>query len=48
MTYEYEKENIELDKTGITEIDDILKYMQSECNKNKIEFIENVHDSKFF
>lgn len=34
-----EKENIELDKTGITEIDDILKYMQSECNKNKIEFI---------
>lgn len=34
-----EKENIELDKTGITEIDDMLKYMQSECNKNKIEFI---------
>lgn len=34
-----EKENIELDKTGITEIDDRLKYMQSECNKNQIEFI---------
>lgn len=34
-----EKENIELDKTGITEIDDMLKYMQSECSKNKIEFI---------
>lgn len=34
-----EKENIELDKTGITEIDDMLKYMQSECNKNKIEFM---------
>ena len=34
-----EKENIELDKIGITEIDDMLKYMQSECNKNKIEFI---------
>ncbi len=34
-----EKEIIELDKTGITEIDDMLKYMQSECNKNKIEFI---------
>ena len=34
-----EKENIELDETGITEIDDMLKYMQSECNKNKIEFM---------
>ena len=34
-----EKENIELDKIGITEIDDMLKYMQSECIKNKIEFI---------
>ena len=29
---------IELSKTGITEIDDMLKYMQSECIKNKIEF----------
>ena len=34
-----EKESIELDKTGIVDIDDMLKYMQSECNKNKIEFI---------
>lgn len=34
-----EKENIELYKTGITEIDDMLKYMQSECNKDQIEFI---------
>ena len=34
-----EKESIELDKTGIVEIDDMLRYMQSECNKNKIEFI---------
>ena len=34
-----EKEIIELTKTGITEIDDMLKYMQSECNNNKIEFI---------
>ena len=34
-----EKENIELSKTGISEIDNMLKYMQSECNKNKIELI---------
>ena len=34
-----EKESIELDKTGIVEIDDMLRYMQSEYNKNKIEFI---------
>ena len=33
-----EKETIELDKTGIPEIDDMMKYMQSECKKNKIEF----------
>lgn len=33
-----EKTTIELDKTGITEIDDMLKYMQSECKKNKIDF----------
>ena len=29
---------MELSKTGILEIDDMLKYMQSECIKNKIEF----------
>lgn len=33
-----EKTAIELDKTGIPEIDDMLKYMQTECNKNKIDF----------
>lgn len=33
-----EKTTIELDKTGIVEIDDMLKYMQSECKKNKIDF----------
>lgn len=33
-----EKTTIELDKTGIAEIDDMLKYMQSECKKNKIDF----------
>ena len=33
-----EKTVTELDKTGIIEIDDMLKYMQSECNANKIEF----------
>ena len=27
-----------LDKTGITEIDDMLSYMQSECVKNKMDF----------
>lgn len=34
-----EKEVMELDKTGISSIDDMLKYMQSECVKNKIDFI---------
>lgn len=29
---------VELNKTGIPEIDDMLKYMQAECTKNKIEF----------
>ena len=29
----------ELDKTGIENIDDMLKYMQIECIKNKIDFI---------
>ena len=33
-----EKEVMELDKTGISSIDDMLKYMQSECIKNKIDF----------
>ena len=30
--------NIELTKTSINEIDSMLKYMQSECMKNKIDF----------
>ncbi len=30
--------SVELAKTGIPEIDDMLKYMQSECIKNKIDF----------
>ena len=30
--------SIELTKTGINEIDSMLKYMQSECVKNKIDF----------
>lgn len=29
---------VERTKTGILEIDDMLKYMQSECTKNKIDF----------
>ena len=29
---------VELGKTGIFEIDNILEYMQSECNKNDIDF----------
>ena len=33
-----EVNGVELYKTEIPEIDDILKYMQSECIKNKIEF----------
>lgn len=38
---------IELDKTGIPQIDNMLEYMQSECIKNEIEFelqiIGNIH-----
>lgn len=33
-----EKETVEITKTGVPEIDDILSYMQEECIKNKIEF----------
>ena len=33
-----EDTTIELTKTNIEEIDDMLKYMQSECKKNKIKF----------
>ena len=33
-----EDTTIELTKTNIEEIDDMLKYMQSECKKNKIDF----------
>ena len=33
-----EKTVIELDKTEISQIDDMLKYMQSECKKNNIDF----------
>ena len=33
-----EDTTIELTKTNIEEIDDMLKYMQSECEKNKINF----------
>lgn len=32
------KIQIEIQKTGIEEIDNMLKYMQSECTKNEIEF----------
>lgn len=33
-----QKTVIELTKTNISEIDDMLSYMQSECSKNKIDF----------
>ncbi len=33
-----DKIQIEIQKTGIEEIDNMLKYMQSECIKNEIEF----------
>lgn len=32
------KMQIELQKTGVEEVDNMLKYMQSECLKNKIDF----------
>lgn len=40
ISEEIQNENtaIELDKTNIPEIDNMLKYMQSECIKNKIDF----------
>ena len=44
MTDEYSTKQQEINnvsslpKTGITEIDDMFAYMQSECNKNKIEY----------
>ena len=34
----YSKPVMELDKTGITKIDDMLNFMQSECIKNNIDF----------
>lgn len=34
----YSKPRIELDKTEITQIDDMLNFMQSECIKNNIDF----------
>lgn len=33
-----EKAKTKLDKTGITQIDDMLSYLQKECDKNKIDF----------
>lgn len=40
ISKEIQNENtaIEIDKTNIPEIDNMLKYMQSECIKNKIDF----------
>ena len=39
LSKELRKETIVvLDKTGITEIDDMFSYMQAECVKNKIDF----------
>ena len=35
--------SIELTKTNIDEVDNMLKYMQSECVKNKIDFQLQVH-----
>ena len=33
-----QKEAVKLSKTGVTQVDDMLDYMQSECIKNKIDF----------
>jgi signal transduction histidine kinase len=40
LSKEFNKNMIgtEIIKTGVAEVDDILKYMQSECDKNEIEF----------
>lgn len=33
-----QKEAVKLSETGVTQVDDMLDYMQSECIKNKIDF----------
>lgn len=38
----------DLQKTGITKIDDMLSYMQSECFKNKINFILNIKGNIYY
>lgn len=38
LEYSKDKATVELTKTGIEEIDDMLQYMQSECTKNNIDF----------
>ena len=38
---------VELNKTGIREIDDILEYMQYECQKNNIEFNLLINENIF-
>lgn len=48
VTKDLQKETvIELKKTGIEQIDDMLSYMQAECSKSKIDFqlqlIGNIH-----
>lgn len=43
-----EKIAIELTKTDITQIDDMLKYMQSECIKSKIDFELNIQGNIYY
>ena len=38
----------DLQKTGIPKIDDMLSYMQSECFKNKINFILNIKGNIYY
>jgi hypothetical protein len=38
----------EIAKTGVQEIDDMLKYMQSECIKNKIEFELQINGNIYY
>lgn len=42
------KTEIELSKTDISEIDNMLKYMQSECIKNKIDFQLQINGNIYY
>ena len=44
----YKKPVEELTKTGVTQIDDMLKFMQSECIKNNIDFNLQINGNIYY